>query len=211
MLWIPQVWPWCHVSCTNHDSYEACWLYDSSWDARPQCEATGAWTEPVRIQPSVASPKHREKWGLRNLRWVFIMCLLITTVSLLLNLVIALSPRTHNEAETSCRLNLGPLSLGTVHGYQVGEASCHLSRFVQSCSKLGCTCLFINKKKEEILLLLTWLSKCFGACREKESWSFPFNTQRVKRFVCRLKFRFLTGGCGFMKMLDALFIIYKGW
>lgn len=98
------------------------------------------------------------------------MCLLITTVSLLLNLVIALSPRTHNEAETSCRLNLGSLSLGTVHGYQVGEASCHLSRFVQSCSKLGCTGLFINnnnKKKKFCCCSLGYLNVLVPAERKK--------------------------------------------
>lgn len=128
---IPQFWPWCHVSCINYDSYEACWLYDTYWDARHQCEATGSLMVPVCMQPSVASLEHSVKRGPWNLRWVVIMCLLITTVTLLLNLEIALGPRSQNEVQTSCRLNLGPLVMELC---MVGEASYHLFKFKKACS-----------------------------------------------------------------------------
>lgn len=121
------------------------------------------------------------------------MCLLITTVTLLLNLEIALSPRFQMyEVQTSCRLNLGPLSLGTVHGYQVGNYCFLIFQFCTALlSKITLSSLVYKQeknkqtKKQVALLLLIWLSKRCGSCKANKS--FPDNTQRVKHFLCLLK------------------------
>lgn len=68
----------------------------------------------------------------------------------------------------------------------------------------------VHQQKKRSFAAAHLVIEMFWCLQRERKLKFSFQHPEGVCFVCRLKFRFLTGGCGFMKMLDALFI-WKGW